>query len=163
MTSSSTDLLLLQRGRNVPNAFTLDIEVDETGSISAASVGGDSSLFTIKGTRIVGAAGTEYEGFTFVYAGSRAASVDLSFSTGIAERLYNVADGAANDTLATLIADLKDTNETLKAKSDDITARAETYRTNLTKRYAAYQAAIEAAESVLQYLTTLIDTWNSSS
>lgn len=166
MTSSSSDLLLLERGTSVPDAFTLDIVVDDNGDITSASVDGDSALFTVSGTRIVGAAGSAYEGFTFVYAGSSTASVDLSFSSGIAEQLYNVADSAANDTdgtLTILIADLEETNEALAEQSDDITERAETYRTNLTNRYAAYQAAIESAESTLDYLTTLIDTWNSSS
>jgi len=166
MTSSSSDLLLLQRGTSAPNAFTLDLVSDADGNLISASVNGDSSLFTVSGARIIGAKGTEYEGLTLVYAGSKSTSIDLSFSSGIAERLYNVASAAANSndgTLTKLIGDLEETNETLSAQSDDITTRAETYRTNLTKRYAAYQAAIEAAESMLNYLTTLIDTWNSSS
>ena len=65
--------------------------------------------------------------------------------------------------LTTLVADLEDVNDGLEAKVEDITEAAETYRTNLTARYAAYQAAIEQAETMLDYLTTLIDTWNSSS
>ncbi len=162
MTSSSSHLLLLERGTGVPDAFTLDITVDDNGEITSASVLGDSSLFTVSGTRIVGVEGTEYEGFTFVYAGSSSVAVDLSFSSGIAERLYNVAD-SSDGTLASLMTDLEETNETLAAQSEDITERAETYRSNLTSRYAAYQAAIESAESMLDYLTTLIDTWNSSS
>ncbi len=162
MTSSSSHLLLLERGTGVPDAFTLDITVDDNGEITSASVLGDSSLFTVSGTRIVGVEGTEYEGFTFVYAGSSSVAVDLSFSSGIAERLYNVAD-SSDGTLASLMTDLEETNETLAAQSEDITERAETYRSNLTSRYAAYQAAIESAESMLDYLTTLIDTWNISS
>jgi flagellar hook-associated protein 2 len=166
MESSSSSLMLLQRGTSVPADFSMDIVTDSSGAITSVSVGGDSSLFTVSGTRIIGAAGTAYEGFTFVYAGSSSTSVDVSFSTGIAELLYNVAEKATNNstgTLTNLVSELEDTNTTLDAKSDDIRERAETYRTNLTNRYANYQAAIETANSMLDYLETLLDTWNSTS
>ncbi|WP_421759003.1 flagellar filament capping protein FliD [Devosia sp.] len=166
MESSSASLLLLSRGTEVPNDFTLDIVTDSSGVITSALVGGDSSLFTISGTRIIGATGSGYEGFTFVYAGSSSKSVDVSFTTGIAELLYNIADEATDETsgtLTTIISDIGDTNDDLTDKSDDIRSRAETYRTNLTNRYATLQAAISEAESMQDYLTTLLDTWNSSS
>ena len=166
MESSSSSLMLLQRGTSVPADFSMDIVTDSSGAITSVSVGGDSSLFTVSGTRIIGATGTAYEGFTFVYAGSSSTSVDVSFSTGIAELLYNVAEKATNNskgTLTNLVSELEDTNTTLDAKSDDIRERAETYRTNLTNRYANYQAAIETANSMLDYLETLLDTWNSTS
>jgi flagellar hook-associated protein 2 len=166
METSSSSLLLLSRGTSLPADFTLDIVTDSSGAITSAAVNGDTSLFTISGTRIVGAAGTDYEGFTFVYAGSTSQAIDVAFSTGIAELLYNVADAATNDdggTLTTLIDGYAETNDTLSEKSDDIRERAEDYRTTLTNRYANYQAAIAQAEALLDYLTTLLDTWNSSS
>lgn len=166
MTSSDSDLLLLARGTDDIGSFTLDIEVDSSGSLSSASIDGDSSLFTVSGTRIIGAEGTKYEGYSFVWVGDSSASVTISTSTGLAELLYNIADSAADDsdgTLQTLIDNLGDYNDTLQAKSDDIRDKAATYEENLTALYAEYQAAIDAAESSLDYLTTLIDSWNSSS
>ena len=166
MTSSSTSLLLLSRGTEEIGSFSLDIVTDSSGALVSAGIGGDSSLFTVTGTRIIGATGSKYEGYTFVYAGSTSQTVSITTQTGIAELLYNTANGAANSTsgtLATLISNLDDYNVTLQAKSDDIREQAETYQTNLTNRYAEYQAAIEAAESSLDYLETLLDTWNSSS
>ena len=166
MDSSSSKLLLLSRGTTLLDDFTLDIEVDSDGDIVSASIDGDSNLFTVDGTRIIGAEGTKYEGYTFVFVGTSSQSVDLSFETGLAELLYNATAEVADDTdgtLQTLMDDLEEVNDDLEAQVDDITERAETYRTNLTNRYAEYQAAIETAESMLDYLTTLIDTWNSSS
>lgn len=166
MTSSASDLLLLARGTSVPADFTLDIVTNSSGSITSASVGGNSALFTISGTRITGKEGTAYEGFTFVYAGSDSKSVDISFSTGIAELLYNISDAATDadsGSLTALIDNLVDADDQLSAKSDDIRTAAETYRSNLTQRYASYQAAISQAESLQDYLTTLLDSWNSSS
>lgn len=164
MTASSTKLLLLSRGTSVPEDFTLDIVVDASGDVTSVSIDGNEALFTVNGTRIIGVEGTDYEGYTFVYIGTESQSVDVGFTTGIAELLYNVSHIAADETsgsLSALIENLEGVNDTYEAKSDDIRTRAETYRTNLTNRYAQYQAAIESAESILDYLTALIDSWNS--
>ncbi|QCK85580.1 flagellar hook protein [Phreatobacter aquaticus] len=166
MTSSSQDLLLLSRGTSSPADFTLDITTDSSGAITSASVDGNSSLFTVSGTRIIGAEGSAYEGFTFVYTGSASKSVDLSFSSGLAELLYNATTDAVDSSdgsLQTLIDNLESVDDTLQTKSDDIRSRAETYRTNLTNRYAKYQSAISQAESMQDYLTQLLATWNASS
>lgn len=163
MKSSSSELMLLSRGTTDPDDLVLDVTVDANGTLTGASVGGNSSLFTVSGTRIIGAEGTAYEGYTFVYTGDESQSISLSFSVGLAERLYNATEDATNSTdgtLTQLIEGLDDTNSDLTTKSDDIRSKAETYRTNLTARYAAYQAAIEQAESVQEYLETLLETWN---
>lgn len=164
MATSSAKLLLLSRGTAIPEDFTLDIVVSEGGDITSVSVDGDEALFTVNGTRIIGAEGSDYEGYTLVYTGIESQSVDVEFSTGIAELIYNASNAAADEssgTLEALIENLEDTNDTYEAKSDDIRERAETYRTNLTNRYAQYQAAISSAESILDYLSTLVDSWNS--
>lgn len=166
MDASSSQLKLLSRGTTVPSDFTLDISVDTSGAPSAASINGDSSLFTVSGTRIIGAKGTAYEGYTFVFTGSSAQSIDISLSTGIAELLYNAADPVADSTdgsIQTLIDNLTAVDDDLQTKSDSIRSAAETYQTNLSARYARYQAAIAAAESTQDYLTALIDQWNASS
>ncbi|MDP3406812.1 flagellar filament capping protein FliD [Bosea sp. (in: a-proteobacteria)] len=166
MDASSSQLQLLSRGTSVPADFTLDISVDASGAMSSVSVGGDASLFTVNGTRIIGAKGTAYEGYTFVYAGSAAQSIDVSLSTGIAELLYNSADkvsDTSDGSLQTLIDNLSEVDDDLQAKSDAIRSATETYQTNLSNRYARYQAAIAAAESTQDYLTALLDQWNSSS
>lgn len=165
MTSSSAKLLMLSRGTSVVDDFTLDIATDGTGAISSVSVNGDSSQFTIYGTRIIGAAGSKYEGYTFVYAGKSSTSVDLSFQTGIAELLFNAADSVSDNdsgTLETLIEDLQSVDSDLSDEVASITERANTYRTNLSARYAEYQSAIESANNLKDYLTTLIDSWNNS-
>lgn len=166
MTSSSSDLQLLARGANAPSSFTLDIAVDGDGNLTGVSVGNDSSLFTISGTRIIGNSGTAYEGYSFVYTGGTSQSIDVSVSSGIAEKLYTVADSASNTadgSLESLIDNLTDADSDLQARSDDIRSQAETYRTTLTARYARYQAAIESAESTKSYLEALLKYQTSTS
>ncbi|MFL9823536.1 flagellar filament capping protein FliD [Rhodoplanes sp. SY1] len=159
LTSSSDDLMLLSRGASAPSSFTLDVVVDADGTLTSASVGGDSSLFTISGTRIIGVAGTAYEGFSFVFAGDTSQSITLTTSYGLAERLYAVADGAADTSdgsLQSLIDSLTDQNTDYAAKVSDIESKAEDYRATLETRYANYQAAISKAQSTLAYLEAIL-------
>jgi flagellar hook-associated protein 2 len=160
MESSSSDFLLLARGSSAPTSFSIDIMVDSSGAMTSACIGGDSSLFTISGTRIIGKSATVYEGFTFVYAGTTSRTVDVTLSTGMAELLYNVAESASNassGTLTAIIEGREDQGDTWQLQSDTIRSRAETYRTVLTERYARYQAAIEEAESTKSYLEALLE------
>ncbi|MBD8891320.1 flagellar filament capping protein FliD [Roseibium litorale] len=160
MTSTSTDIALLNRSSNMPESLSLDIEVDDEGNITSVSVDGDSSLFTISGSRINGAEGSIYEGITFVFTGDESQSVDLSFSSGIVEKLYSTIESYSNSDdgiLEDMMTSLTETNEDLQEDADDIRSRAETYRDTLAARYAAYQVAIEEAESTLDYLEALLN------
>lgn len=163
MTSTSTDIALLNRSSNMPESLSLDIEVDSDGNISSVSVDGDSSLFTISGSRIKGAEGSIYEGITFVFTGDESQSVDLTFSSGIVEKLYSAIESYSNSDdgiLEDMMTSLTETNEDLQEDADDIRSRAETYRDTLAARYAAYQVAIEEAESTLDYLEALLNSGN---
>ena len=162
MTSSSSDLQLLSRGTSAPTSFTLDIEVDDDGNLSAASADGVS--FTISGKRIIGAEGSAFEGFTFVFSGDGDgdgdASVDVGLSYGVAELLYDAAEAVGDEsdgTLADIIEGLEDDNDRLQSRSDDIRTRAETYRDSLTARYAEYEAKIAESKAMISYLEALLN------
>lgn len=158
-TASSSDLQLLRRGTEAPDSFTIDITVDADGTLTGASVGGDDSLFTVTGSRIVGATGTIYEGLVLVFTGTESASIDITTSRGLAERIYTAADGASDSsdgTLAGLIDNLSTKESDYQSQIDDIQTRAEAYRTIITARYARIQASISVAESTLSYLKALL-------
>ncbi|MGY4751289.1 flagellar filament capping protein FliD [Pannonibacter sp. Q-1] len=158
--SSSEDLVLLSRNSSMPSELTLDIQVDSDGNLTGVSVNGDSSLFTISDTRIKGAEGTIYEGMTLVFTGSTSQTVTIQTSSGIVEKLYNSVDLYSNSSsglVSGLIDNLTEKNEDYSTRAADIRSRAETYRTNLTNRYASYQAAIEKANSTLLYLEALLN------
>lgn len=156
---SSSDLMLLSRGTTDIGDFTLDVEVDAEGNLTAASIGGDSNLFTVSGTRIIGAEGSIYEGYTFVFVGTESTSISVETSVGIAEALYNVAETASNDSTGSLqnqIDTISDKNDDYEDQIDDITSRAENYKETITNRYAEMQAAISEAQSMLDYLEALL-------
>jgi len=160
LTTSSSSLSVVNASASPPSSFILDIAVDSTGALSSVSVGGDSSLFTVSGSSIIGASGTDYAGIAFTYTGSTSQSITVSTSIGIASLLNSIADNASDDsdgTLQALISNLQTRDDALQEKADAITSAASTYQANLKVRYAQYQAAIESANSTLDYLEALLN------
>lgn len=157
--SSSNDVGVLYRGTSAPSTFQLEITVDDSGALSSVTVDGESGLFTVSGNRIKGVEGTAYEGFTLVFTGSTSQTVTINQASGIAEQIYNLVDNAINSddgTLTAIVTNLTEKNDEYQDQIDDITSRAETYRDNLTARYARLQASISTAQSTLDYLEALL-------
>lgn len=159
--TSSSQLTVVNTGTS-PQSFTLDLTVDSSGNLASASVGGDSSLFTVSGTTIIGNAGTVYAGMAFTYSGSTSQSITVTSTSGIATQLYQLSKtySSTSGALQTLITNLTDRDSDLQQKVDDIESAASAYQTQLQAQYAKYQAAIESANNTLTYLKALL---NSSS
>lgn len=158
--SSSTDLSLLARGTGAPESFTLEVTVDEDGTLSGVTVDGEEGLFYVDGSRIKGVEGTAYEGFSFVFTGDESQTIEITQSAGIAEQIYNTVEAAINSTdgsLTNLVTSLTEKNDDYQDQIDRIEERAETYKDNLTARYARIQAAISENESTLSYLEALMN------
>jgi flagellar hook-associated protein 2 len=162
-TTASSQLSVVNTGTS-PQSFTLDLTVDSSGTLTGASVGGDSSLFTVEGTTIIGNAGTAYAGMAFTYTGSTSQSIAVTSTSGIASQIYNIADTYSKSTgsLQTLISDLQSRDDTMQQKVDDIDSAAATYQTQLQTQYANYQAAIESADNTLNYLKALLNSGSSN-
>lgn len=161
--TSSSQLSVVNTGTS-PQSFTLDLTVDSSGNLSSASIGGDSSLFTISGTTILGAAGTAYAGMAFTYSGSTSQSITVSSTSGIATQLYQLSKTYSSTTgsLQTLITNLTDRDTDLQQKVNDIESDASAYQTQLQTQYANYQAAITSANNTLTYLKALLNSSSSS-
>ncbi|MGX1320261.1 flagellar hook-associated protein 2 [Bradyrhizobium sp. USDA 377] len=160
-TTSSSQLSVVNTGTS-PQSFTLDLTVDSDGNLTSASVGGDSSLFTVSGTTIIGASGSIYAGMAFTYSGSTSQSITVTSTTGIASQIYQIAKtySSSSGALQTQITSLTNRDDELQQKVDDINSAASTLQSQLQTQYAKYQAAIESANSTLDYLKALL---NSSS
>lgn len=161
--TSSSQLSVVNTGTS-PQSFTLDLTVDSSGNLSSASVGGDSSLFTVSGTTILGAAGTAYAGMAFTYTGSTSQSIAVTSTTGIATQLYQLSKtySSTSGSLQTLITNLTDRDTELQQKVDDVESAASAYQTQLQTQYANYQAAITSANNTLTYLKALLNSSSSS-
>lgn len=163
--TDSDDLAVLRNSSTQSSLdFDLDITVDSDGNIVSASVNGDTTAFTVSGTRLVGAEGTIYEGLTLVYVGTESSTVNVSFSQGLADSLYNLLDSYANSTSGIIqdkINRLEDEDNLLQIKSDRIKERAEAYRERLIEKYSAMETAIASAESLLNQVQALFGTSSS--
>lgn len=155
MTASSSQLSLLRYNTQADSlSFTLDIDVAADGTLNSASVGGDASLFTVSGNRIIGAEGSMYAGLVLVYVGS-SGSVDVDLRQGVMDQLYATLDAAADSTdsdLADALSDIDANNYTLETRANNIKEQAESYRSRLTSYYARLEAAAETANLLLQQL-----------
>ncbi|NJL07928.1 MAG: flagellar filament capping protein FliD [Methylacidiphilales bacterium] len=161
--SSSDSLSVLRRGASAPTAFTLDVVTDGSGNITSAAVGGDSSLFTIRDKSIIGATGTAFEGFTFVYLGDASESIDVTLSYGLADRLHYVTNASGDTLLGSIQTVVDNLNEKISGYQSDVATiedRANALRERLTARYAKMQAAMAKAQSTLAYLKAMLDAAN---
>jgi len=168
VTSSSGSLKLLSHGDGPTSAaFDLKVTVDEsTGTLTGASVNGNTSLFTVNGSTITGAKGTAYEGLTFVYSGKVSQTVSVTVSQGIADRLYQSVDTVANTydgTISSTVTDLQDANSDLDTRISTITDNATSYRDYLLDKYSKVEAKLAKAQSVLDLLEALNNAENKSS
>lgn len=162
-TTSSSQLSVVNTGTS-PQSFTLDLTVDSSGTLSSASVGGDSSLFTISGNTIIGASGSIYAGMAFTYTGTTSQSITVTSTSGIATQMYQIAKTASASTgsLQTLITNLQSRDSELQQRVDDITAAAATFKAQLQTQYAKYQAAIASADNTMTYLKALLNASSSN-
>jgi flagellar hook-associated protein 2 len=162
---SSTDLSTIATNGTAPSQFTLDLTVDGSGQLTAASVGGDTSLFTVSGNAILGNAGTPYAGMAFDYTGSTSQSIVVTSTSGIASLLNGVSATASDPTtgmLQTLVSSLQTEDTSLQQQVSDIQSDAAAYQTQLQTQYAQYQAAIQKAQNTLTYLTALLNSKSST-
>ena len=151
-TTSSSDLSVVNTRSSAPASFNLDLAVDSSGNLTSASVGGDSSLFTVSGHSIVGNSGTAYAGMAFTYSGSTSKSVTVTSTSGIAAQIYNIANTDSSTTsgsLQDLIENLTTQDDTMQQQINDIDANATAYQTALKNQYAKYESAISTANSTL--------------
>jgi flagellar hook-associated protein 2 len=159
-TTSSSQLSVANTGTS-PESFTLDVSVDAFGKLSGASVGGDSSLFTVDSTTnsIVGKAGSIYAGMAFTYSGSTSQSITVTSTSGLATQIAQIAKDASSSSgsLQSLIDGLQSQDGTMQQKVNDINTAAATFQSQLEVQYAKYQAAIQSADNTLNYLTALLN------
>jgi flagellar hook-associated protein 2 len=166
--TSSNQLTVVNTGTS-PESFTLDLTVDASGNLTGASVGGDSSLFTVKGNNISGASGTIYAGMAFTYTGSTAQSITVTSTSGLATQIAQIAkdasakagtDSATSGALQTQIDSLQTQDTTMQQQVNDITSATAAFQNQLKAQYAKYQAAIQSANNTLNYLTALLNAKN---
>lgn len=158
--SDNTQFALLSNNSSATTQnIVFDIVVDGGGTITSVTANGDNTAFTIEGTRIIGAAGTIYEGLTFSYQGNASATINTSLSQGLADRLYNAIDDYSNSVDGLIIqqrAAIEAENEDLNAEATRIREKTEEFRLSEIERYAEFEAKISALNSLLDQIRAIL-------
>lgn len=165
VSASSDSLKTLRSNAAADLSFTIDITTNSSGVITGAGIGGDSSMFTISGTRITGKTGTIYEGLVLVYTGTTSASISYDSKAGIADKMNHLLGSytdASKGIITNAVNNLTDTNESLQTQSDRIKERADGYGEKLTNKYAAMEAKVKAAKLLKQQIEAIIAAWSNT-
>jgi flagellar hook-associated protein 2 len=157
-TTSDSALKLLRNTSTASLDFTLDVTVTD-GAISEVTVDGQSGLFTVSGSRIVGVSGTIYEGLSFALVADESVSIDVKLTQGFADLITTQLDAYANASTGLLqseIERLSEANTTLSDKSTKIRDDAETYRTRLIAKYSAMEQELYAAQILQEQIKSIL-------
>lgn len=157
--SSSADVGLLTRGANMPASLSLDIKTDGNGKITSVLADGKADQFVVSGQRIVGAEGTAYAGMTLVFTGKTDTMATLTFSSGIAERLYQSVtqySDPQNGLIQKVVTEMTADNEGHTKRYNRMMSDVNQFRTRLIKLFSEYQKEIVRAESDLNYLKSIL-------
>ncbi|WOI12735.1 flagellar filament capping protein FliD [Thalassospira lucentensis] len=156
--TGSGNLLVSEADGTYTGTFTIDIAVDADGNITSASVGGDSSLFTISGNNIIGAQGSVYEGVELYFGGDSSESVDVTISSGLANEMVNALDKYTNSSdglISARIDRLEEQTSDLEDEIDEVTTAAEAYAEDLTERYSALETKMYQLQLLREQLEAL--------
>jgi len=157
-TSSDSGLKLLKNDTSASFDFTLDVTVAD-GVLTDATIDGQSGLFTVSGSRLVGAEGSIYEGLSFAYAGTASASISVELAQGFANQIATLLGGYADTTtgvIARQITSLETADTAWTTKADKIRDDAETYRARLVAKYAAMETELYAAQVLQQQIQAIL-------
>jgi flagellar hook-associated protein 2 len=163
-TTSDSALKVLQNTSTSAFHFRLDVTADSSGVLTGASIGGDSSLFSVSGNRIVGTKGGPYDGLSFALVASGDSAIDVDIAPGLANQITTYASqyGDSNSGLVQQqIAALTTQDTAWKTNADKIRADAATYQARLVTKYANMEAEVSAAK-VMQAQIAAILNGNSS-
>lgn len=158
-TTDSALALTSHSGSFFSGSFTLNIATDASGNVTSADVGGDTSLFTVSGNLIEGAAGTEYAGLQFYYSGGASTSVGVQVGQGVGDQVYQLADNYANTLTGLLteqISSLTSQDSDMQSEVSQIETSANNYRSFLLSQYAVLEAQISQNDTEMSLISTLI-------
>ena len=159
-TPSDPSLKLLQNTSLSSFNFKLDVTADADGTITGATVNGDTNAFTVSGNRIVGAAGSIYAGLSFALVTTGDSSIQVNIQPGLANQLTNFASefGDPSTGLIEQQIDALTTQDTAwTTQSTQIRSDADDYQTTLINKYSNMEQEVSAAQLVQAQIKAILD------
>lgn len=165
-TAASPELGVFARTNALADSsFTVDVvDADADGVPESASA--DGVALDVVGGRLVGRDGTAYEGLEMIWTGQGSASIGVTATQGVADRVYNMLDSALDDLHGTLSKGrqaLGERNTDYRAEIEQIEARAERYRQQLVERFSAMETALSIAKSMLEQVRAQVGAFSQGS
>ncbi len=158
--ASSPELAVFNRGNALVSSRFDVVIVDEDGDgvPEAATIGGVPA--TVSGRRILGAAGSPFEGLELAWIGSGSTTIGLDVSQGVADRVFNVLDRAlavGRGQLDRATTELGGANDTLRREITRIEERAERARAALVEKFTRMETALGLANTLLGQVRAQMD------
>lgn len=156
-TTTNSDLAVFRFSNSV-TASSISLNIDPGTQTYQATVGGQTYNLTAStvgasGYTLKGQDGTPLEGLTLIYANTTATTANITFSQGIANRIFNDLDAILDEQDGQLqleIDALGDANDRAETQIERIDDFIERYRDQLVTKFSAL-------ESLLSSLNTLLD------
>lgn len=151
--TSSPELRVVGRSnRMADREFQVAIsDADNDGVPEAATLDGVAAI--VDGRRIRGAPGTAYEGLELVWVGTGSQTIDVSYTQGLADRLFNFLErmsDAVDGAIARETAAIGEENRRLAREIERIDARVERYRADLYEKFAKLEQTLALTKTLLQ-------------
>lgn len=161
--AASPELRALGRTNRLGDAsFTVAVvDADADGVPESASFDGVPA--ELAGGRILGAKGSAYDGLALGWVGRGSASIAVETRPGIADQLFNALDEALDPQgpLQRAVDTLGERDRSYRTEIEDIDRRAEAARARLVERFAAMEAALSAADAMMQQVKAQMDAMSS--
>lgn len=161
---AASDQFRLTQNESVGGDLNFALNITHDGSsITSVDVGGDTSLFTINGSNIVGAEGTAYEGLTFAYIGTTSETINIDFRQGFADLASNFLNeyvNVAGGLIQQEKLQIDDNNSNLTDRADRVRERAEDYRQRLIDQYASFEAQLSRSNALIDQIRAILGTNN---
>jgi len=111
---------------------------------------------SVAGYLLKGPAGSVLDGLQLIYVGNSAATIDVTATQGVADRIYNSSDAVLESntgTVAVALQSLKDSDTRLNEDISRVKLQVEQYQTFLLKQFSALEQAISKVNTLLQSLS----------
>lgn len=162
LTSNNPNLSIFSRTNALSVAnFTLNVNPGTSTFEATYTQGGESVTVTlaaralgagIAGYRLSGPSGSALEGLELLYASEATASISVTTTQGIADRLYNSTEAALKDNTGSIALELqfiKDFNEQLEDDIALINQQVDSFREETLLKFSQLESTISLVNNLL--------------
>lgn len=164
--SNNPNLVNFRRSNNIGiNHFTLAIDrTNNTYNATYTDAQGTTQTVALDGTPVPGGgagvslsgkAGTVLDGLQLIYGVAGDANINVSFTQGLGDRLFNTTNDLLNTSSGLIqqeLTSIQDNNTRFQADIDRIDAQITRYRDQILQQYAALESALSRSNQLLQAL-----------